>query len=84
VAEKMAADNRPFAKVTKIENAGGVIYECAVVGLHSAARLRYLVRDGSLFMMCVEYSPTAPAATDAAVNRFFDSLKVEPVAAEGR
>jgi hypothetical protein len=46
--------------------------------------MRYVVRDGSLFMLCVEYPPTAPAATDAAVNRFFESLKVEPAAVEGR
>jgi hypothetical protein len=75
--ENMGNDNRPPASVTKNEQAGGVAYEVAVGRPDMSARLRCFARDGSLYMMIVEFPPDAPASISADIKRFFGSIKLD-------
>jgi hypothetical protein len=77
IAESAAADNWPFSKLKTIDAKDGKAYEYTIVGPHSAARGRTFVREGTMFMMTVEYPPTAPKTLDADIDRFFDSFRLD-------
>lgn len=74
----LAQGNRPPGRMTKVERPDGVAYDVTVVGAQTAARARFFARDGSMFVMIVEYPTLAAPPTDVDVNRFLGSFKVDP------